>query len=164
MANLVKVLEAAHDVTQFNCGTPALNVWLQTIARQHQRYGISRTFVLIDEAASGEVIGYYALSIRAMTQKEKIPPALMKRLPANVPGLTLARLAVAQRHQNRSFGELLLVSAMKRAKAVAEQVGGYALFVDAKDAQAATFYEKYGFTVLPDDPLTMLIPLANIPS
>jgi hypothetical protein len=35
----------------------------------------------------------------------------------------------------------------------------YALLVDAKDEQAARFYEHYGFTALQDAPLTLYLPL-----
>ena len=98
-----------------------------------------------------------------MTPREAIPVAMMKKLPSNVPGFTLARLAVAQRHQRRGFGAWLLVAAMTRVKAVAAEVGGFALFVDAKEAQGTQFYQQYGFTPLPDDPLTMLLPIADIP-
>jgi GNAT superfamily N-acetyltransferase len=163
MAYFVTVLKALHDVTRFHCGTPVLDTWLQTTARQHQRHGASRTFVLVDEADPTEIIGYFSLAIRSMTPREAIPVAMMKKLPSNVPGFTLARLAVAQRHQRRGFGALLLVAAMKRVKAVAAEVGGFALFVDAKEPQGTQFYQQYGFTPLPDDPLTMLLPIADIP-
>ena len=101
MAYFVTVLKALHDVTRFHCGTPVLDTWLQTTARQHQRHGASRTFVLVDEADPTEIIGYFSLAIRSMTPREAIPVAMMKKLPSNVPGFTLARLAVAQRHQRR---------------------------------------------------------------
>ncbi|WP_369679823.1 GNAT family N-acetyltransferase [Janthinobacterium sp. PC23-8] len=137
---------------------------MQTTARQHQRHGASRTFVLVDDAEPAEIIGYFALAVRSMTARESIPAPMMKRLPSKVPGFTLARLAIAQRHQGRGFGELLLISAMKRVKSAAAEVGGFALFVDAKAPQGALFYQKYGFTSLPDDPLIMLIPIADIPN
>ena len=40
---------------------------------------------------------------------------------------------------------MLLVDAMIRAKYVARQVGGFALFVDAKDEATAGFYAHFGF-------------------
>lgn len=162
MAYFVTGLQPAHDVARFNCGIPALDTWLQTTARQHQRHGASRTFVLVDEVEPTEIIGYFALAIRSMTAKEAIPPSMMKKLPSKVAGFTLARLAVAQRHQGRGFGRFLMVAAMRRAKSAAAEVGGFALFVDAKETQGAMFYQHYGFTALPDDPLTMLIPMADI--
>jgi N-acetylglutamate synthase-like GNAT family acetyltransferase len=52
--------------------------------------------------------------------------------------------------------------ALNRAAQVADEVGGYALFVDAKDEQAAAFYKKYGFIPFPDDPLILCMPFARI--
>lgn len=52
---------------------------------------------------------------------------------------------------------------MQRAARVADQIGGYALFVDAKDAAVAGFYQRYGFAALPDTPLTLCLPFADMP-
>jgi len=60
------------------------------------------------------------------------------------------------------LGELLLVDAIKRAKLVLEHVGVHALFVDAKDDQAAAFYRKYGFRPLPNDPHTLVLVVAGL--
>lgn len=98
-----------------------------------------------------------------MTSKDEMPVSMVKRLPSNVPGYTLARLAISKAHQGQGFGEKLLVEAMAKAKAAAKEVGGFALFVDAKDEDAAAFYKKYGFTPFPSNPLILVIPIASIP-
>jgi len=46
---------------------------------------------------------------------------------------------------------LLLVDAITRTRLVLEHVGVHALFVDAKDEQAARFYRTYGFRALPGE-------------
>jgi hypothetical protein len=51
---------------------------------------------------------------------------------------------------------------MERVFMAAQNVGGFALFVDAKDG-AASFYAKYGFEPLPDDPDTLVMPIASMP-
>lgn len=60
------------------------------------------------------------------------------------------------------FGELL-VDAMSRARHASKSVGGWGLFVDAKDEEAAAFYRKYGFMVLPSNPLILVMPFAGMP-
>ncbi len=162
MAHSIAVLNREHNVAEFDCGTPVLNDWLQKIARQHQKNGSSSTFVLVDDEQPATLLGYYALAIRGLIHTETLPEKMAKRLPAKVPGLTLARLAVATSAQKQGFGELLLMDAMVRAKKVSVQTGGYALFVDAKDDNAAQFYARYGFVALPNDGLTMAIPMAAI--
>ena len=46
--------------------------------------------------------------------------------------------------------------------AVAAEVGGVALSIDAKSERAATWYESFGAVRLDDAPLTLLLPLKTI--
>lgn len=163
MATRVTPLESVHDVKAFDCGNEDLNVFLQNIARQHQRKFISKTQVLIEDDAPLEVMGFYTLAVRKMVPKEDLPPEMAKKLPREVPGFTLARLAVREDLKGQHHGEYLLAHALDRAARVANDVGGYGLFVDAKDARGAEFYAKYGFTPFPDDPLILFMPFKNIP-
>jgi predicted GNAT family N-acyltransferase len=163
MAHSVIALEIAHDVNEFDCGIPALNIWLKETAKQHKKKFLSQTFVLVDEAVPSTVIAFYALAVRSLTEVEYLPEKLAKKLPRQVPGLTLARLAVAHSEKKQGHGETMLINAIMRSRDVAANVGGYALFVDAKDQEAADFYKKYGFTPLPPDPLTLFMPFADMP-
>jgi GNAT superfamily N-acetyltransferase len=162
MANCVVPLDKTHDVKSFESNTPALNQWLQTVARQHQEKSLSKTFVLVDDDNPDTIIGFYALAIRGMTAKEALPADIAKKFPSKVPGYTIARLAVAGSAAGKGLGGELLVDAMCRAKQVSEQAGGPFLFVDAKDDEAAGFYKHFGFVPLPDDPLTLVIPMSTI--
>lgn len=157
------MLDRKHDLKSFECGDPVLNTWLQTTARQRQKKSLSSTFVLVDDELSETVMGFYALAISSMTTKEQLSPSMAKSLPLMVPGITLGRLAVATTAKEQGNGGILLVDAMIRAKYVASQVGGFALFVDAKDEAAAGFYAHFGFKPLPDDPMRLCIPTASIP-
>ena len=151
-----------HQTEEFDCGTPALNHWLRHIAGQHQDKGISRSFVLASDQRPDVVSGYYALAIRQLVATSTLPADFSRRLPREVPALTLARLAICQSLQGRGYGEFLLYDALWRAKAASAQVGGSLLFVDAKDADGARFYAQYGFRPLPDSPLTLAMPLSQI--
>ena len=162
MAHSVVTLNPNHDVKGFTCGTSALDIWLQTIASQHQKKVLSSTFVLTEDASPKTILGFYALAIRGMTPTEKLPSAIAKRLPLEVPGITLGRLAVAEREQGKGHGSFLLIDAMSRARRVALETGGFALFVDAKDEQGASFYRRYGFVPFPSDPLTLCIRITSI--
>lgn len=163
MAHSVTALGKVHDINGFDCGTLALNTWLKEIAKQHKSKFLSQTFILVNDAAPATVIAFYALAVRSFTGTEHLPENIAKKLPKQVPGLTLARLAVAHSEKKQGHGETMLVNAMKRARDVAENVGGYALFVDAKDQESADFYKKYGFTPLQSDPFTLFMPFADMP-
>lgn len=97
-----------------------------------------------------------------MTPASDLPPDIAKRLPRAIAGYTLARLAVAKEQQGKKLGARLLLEAMDRVYNVAQQVGGFALFVGAKDG-AAQFYEHFGFLALPNDPQTLVLPIASMP-
>ena len=145
MAQFVTALKAAHDVDGFRCRKPELAAWLQQVARQHQNKGMSRTWVLVDDSAPSRIIGFYAVSMRGLVSTSVLPSNMARRLPRDVPAYTLARLAVALGEERKGAGSDLLMNAMDRARVAAMAVGGYALFVDAKDDEAVSFYTQYGF-------------------
>lgn len=163
MATRVVPLETFHEVKDFDCGNEELNTFLKATAGQHQRKFISKSYVLVDDDLPTEVMGFYTIAVRRMVAKEELPPEMAKRLPREVPGFSLARLAVRQEMKRQGHGEYLLFHALDRAARVAGEIGGYAVFVDAKDADAAAFYQKYGFIAFPDDPLTLCLPFASMP-
>lgn len=160
----IRNLERSHDVKGFECGNANLNDWLKNTARQHQEKNqASSTHVLVDNQYPDVIVGYYALAIRGLVSKEQLPPNLQKALPLNVPAITLARLAVSLAEQKKGHGERLLIDAMLKVKTVSKSVGGTFLFVDAKDAELAQFYSRYGFIALPSDPLMLCMRIADIP-
>lgn len=158
---IVELLDKSHRREQFDCGSQALNQFLRQTARQHVQKGISRTFVLIDSDCPQEIIGFFTLSLCEI-RLEKLPPSLAKKYPSRVPGVKLARLAVAKNWQRRGIGEILMVEAMQRSLLVAENAGGIGLFVDAKDEGAKTYYSRYGFVSLEHSPLEMFLPLSTL--
>ena len=64
--------------------------------------------------------------------------------------------------QGQGLGKLLLVDALKRALAASHSIAIHAMVVDAKDAQAKSFYEKIGFIAFPDLPLRLFLPLKSV--
>jgi len=164
MATRVTQLETeVHETKKFDCGNAKLNEFLYSTASQHQRKLISKTYILVDDEQPAEVMGFYTLALRRMMLAGELPPEMAKRLPREVPGFSLARLAVHQAFQHQGHGEYLLMHAIDRAARVAAEVGGYAIFVDAKSIDGATWYQQYGFVRLPDDPLTLCLPINSLP-
>ncbi len=75
----------------------------------------------------------------------------------------LARLAVALSMQRQGLGGELLLAAGARALAVAAQVGGMALAIDAKDDKAARWYERFGaMKLLDSSPPSLILPFGVI--
>jgi GNAT superfamily N-acetyltransferase len=157
----IQPLRGNHDRSRFDSGSGELDLWLRQTAQQHQRRGISKTFVAVAEDEPSRSLGFYALTACEVVSQD-LPDDLAKRLPRKVPGIRLGRLAVDRTVQGQGLGELLLMDALDRARRVLEHIGVHALFVDAKDERAAAFYRKYGFRPLPEQPLQLVLVLAGL--
>jgi len=159
----IELLSRAHDRDGFDCGSEPLNVYLRQRARQHTHRGISRTFVLVEESAAEPrpISGYFTLNI-CQLRAEQLPGEAARRLPREVAGVKLGRLAIAKGRQRQGLGRLLLVAAMKKFVEVFDSAGGIGLFVDAKDDEAKAYYEQFGFIPLPDNPLQLFLPVQTI--
>ena len=151
-----------HDRDGFDCGSPDLNQYLRRYARQNHESGGAKTFVAVSPAEPARVLGFYSISPGAIAFSS-VPATLTRRLGRyEVPVFRLGRLAIDRSLQGQGLGGDLLLAAGDRALAVAAEVGGVALAIDAKDEQAATWYERFGALRLLDDPLKLILPLATI--
>lgn len=157
-----EALTRHHDRVDFDCGVVALNAYLQRYARQNHESGGAKTFVAVLPKAPTLVLGYYTISPGAIAFA-KAPAALTKKLGRHeVPVFRLGRLAVSLSVQGQGLGGDLLLAAGARALAVAREVGGVALAIDAKDERAAVWYERFGALRLLDDRLKLVLPLETI--
>ena len=151
-----------HDRKNFDCGSPALNEYLDRYARQNHKSGGAKTFVAVSPAAPSRVLGYYSISPGSI-EFARVPDGLTKKLGRyDVPVFRLGRLAVDRSVQGQGLGGDLLLAAGERALAVAAEVGGVALAIDAKDERAARWYQRFGTLTLLDDPLKLILPLEVI--
>lgn len=113
-------------------------------------------------AEPASVLGFYSISPGAIAFA-RVPANLTGQLGRyDVPVFRLGRLAVDRSIQGRGLGGDLLLAAGERALAVAAEVGGVALAIDAKDDNAARWYERFGALPLLDDPLKLVLPLSVI--
>ncbi len=157
----IQKLSARHDRSDFDCGTSPLNEFLARYAGQNQRLGVSQTYVAI-QPNSTKVEGYYTISSGAV-EFASVPDDVRKRLPRYpVPVAHLGRLAVDKAAKGKGLGRLLLLDAMERIVRAADSIGIHAIEVWAKDAEAKSFYAKYGFVSLLDDPFHLYISIQTI--
>lgn len=156
---LPEPLSAAHDVSQFSCGKPALDHWLKTRALSNQEKGFTAVIVVHED---NRVVGYYGLAPTAVV------PAILPRSirtgqpPDPVPCLLLGQLATDLAWKGRGIGTGLLRHALERSVAAANLIGGRALVVNAVDADAAKFWRSWEFVPSRDDPLVLLRSMADI--
>lgn len=157
----IEPLGKQHDRAAFDCGSKELNQYLRSTARQHLTRGISRTFVLIDEAEPGTILGFFTLA-SCEIRIETLPKKYAKKYPHRAPAAKLARLAVQTGKQRQGLGAFMMVDAMQRIVAVSENLGIIGFFVDAKDDKAQAFYMQFGFIELPDNPMELFLPIATL--
>ena len=144
---LVEPLSASkHRRNEFSCEEHELTEFLQHRALLEMEARASACFVLVPNDDPGRVAGFYTLSA-ATISLAKLPLELTTQLPKypNLPATLLGRLARDQQFRGAGLGDLLLVSALRRALGSTSSVGSVAVVSDPKNAQAESFYQKYGF-------------------
>lgn len=135
-----------HDRARFECGDADRDHYLKRFASQHQKHGVSKTFVLVDSNRPREILGFYSASAAQADINELAGSDRRGLSRRPVPAVRVGQLAVATEYQGQGHGALLLGNAVKRALAVRNQSMGIRLvIVDAASEQAAEFYRKYGF-------------------
>jgi len=154
--------KARHTRTGFDCGKPPLTGFLHNFMTQYEKKNFGRTYVAV-RSGETQMLGYYTLATSELSL-EDLSESEAKKLPHHpVPVVLLARLAADQTVHGQGLGKALLNDALRRVLQVSEHVGIHAVVVDAIDDEAAKFYQKYGFTALPDQPHKLLLPLSSIP-
>ena len=152
-------LNARHDVSQFSCGKPALDIWLKTRALSNQDRGFTVVTVIHD---GGRVVGYYGLAPTAVVPSV-IPRSIKTGQPPNpIPCLLLGQLATDKGWTGQGIASGLLRHALIRCVAGARLIGGRALVVNALDQEAANFWKRHGFLPSKDDPLTLFRSIPDI--
>ena len=154
-------LGSQHDRAAFSCGTPALDNYLKTQARQDCEKKLAVAFILTPDGKS--VAGYYTLSQYSI-ELDEVPEDIAKKLTRQplVPATLIGRLARSSAFAGQGIGERLLMDALYRSLCNSKEVGSWAVVVDAKDEKAATFYEQFGFIRLPKIPKRLFLPMKTI--
>jgi GNAT superfamily N-acetyltransferase len=146
----IRRLESGDDLDGFESGVAVLDEWLRQFALSDQRAGASVTYVL---ERGRSVVGFYTLAPHAIEPEEAAPrlgAGLPRRRP--IPVILLARLSIDRSEQGAGLGGELLRDALARCAAAADEIGGRAVLVHAKDDTAASFYQRNGFQALPQNP------------
>lgn len=156
----VEPLGRQHDRTAFHCGAEALDRYLKQPARQDADKRVAAPFVAVSPPGA-RVLGYYTLSASVLTLAD-LPDELARKLPRYPQLLVtlLGRLAVDQSAKGQGLGEHLLLDALRRSLAHADQIATMAVVVDAKDNGAV--YLQYGFLRLQSQPRWLFVPMRSV--
>ena len=155
----VEALTSDHDRSRFESGAEELDRYIRMQAGQDARKNIAAPFVLI--LPDGTIGGYYTLS-SASVQLAELPALTVRKLPRYplIPAILLGRLAIDHRQQGKGYGRFLLADALYRVSR--SEIASFAVIVDAKDERARGFYKRESFLALPEQPMKLFRPLADI--
>lgn len=151
-------LAEAHELNDFVSGVASLDDWLKRRARANQMSGASRTFVIAEQQ---RVVGYYALASGAIAVASSIG-RFRRNMPDPIPVAVLGRLAIDRTQQGRGLGRALFRDCGMRVAHAADTIGIRGIVVHAISDQAKAFYLALGFDPSPTEPMTLMIPLADI--
>lgn len=160
MSYATVLLASTHEKEKFFCGKLMLDNYIQKQAKQDVKSKVSACFIYSDDGR--EVKGYYTLSNGSIPNAE-LPESFKKKLPRykDLPVTLLGRLAVNNKFKGQKIGKILLLDALKRSYNASSSIGSLAVVVDPIDQEAADFYTKYGFILLPNSN-RMFLPMATI--
>jgi GNAT superfamily N-acetyltransferase len=151
-------LTAAHDLSSFDCGEPALNDWLrQRASKNESRF--SRTFVVCE---GNRVVAYFCISAGAV-ERGAAPGKVRRNAPATIPVSVIGRLAVNRAHAGKGLGADMLADALRRIALASQSIGIGAVMVHAKDDAARRFYLRCAeFLEYPADSRTLFLPIETV--
>ena len=155
----IEALAGDHDRSNFDSGSALLDRYFREQVTQDIKRRITTCFVALS-VNTGEVAGFYTLTATSIAL-DALAPEVVRKLPRYpvVPAALLGRLAIAKTQQGRGLGSALLGDALIRTSRA--ELGVFAMLVDAKDAAAQRFYERYGFTVLPGEQRRLCLSIAT---
>ena len=155
----VRKLAASDSGDAFDCGSQALNQFLQKYALTSQKSGSAKTYVCCH---GKKIVGYYTLAVGSV-QPQSAPSRVIKGLARHpVPVMLLARLAVDRNHQRQGLGKALLKDCLLRTVQAAEIAGIRALLVHSKDDAARNWYLNLDFEPSPTDPHHLFLLLKDV--
>lgn len=158
----IRALDDLIDRTSFRCGVGALDDWIRHHAAQAQRKRLASVWTASPEGEPAHLLGYYCLTPWQIAF-EDCPETLRHRLPRYPVHVSLiARMAIAEAHQGKGIGGVLLVDGIRRAYLAGEALPVQAVLVHAKDAAAAAFYLHHGFIAFPHRPLHLFMPMSAV--
>jgi len=153
----IEPLAKSHDRSDFSCGNDRIDDYFRETVSQDVKRNYATCFVA-RELATDRVAGFYTLS-SSNVPLNQVPEPLAKKLPRypSIPAVLIGWLGRHRDFAGEGVGEALLFDAIRTV--ATSSIGAHAIFADAIDARAASFYAAFGFTPLIERPRTLYLPV-----
>ena len=156
---IVEPLEKGFKRDDFSCGNERIDAYFRETVSQDVKRKYATCFVA-REIATDRIAGFYTLSSSNVPLME-VPEKLARKLPRypSVPAVLIGWLGRHVDFAGQGIGEALLFDAIRTV--ATSPIGAHAIFADAIDGKAASFYADFGFTPLLERPRTLYLPVAT---
>lgn len=154
-----EILNESHNCSDFDCGNEFLNQFLIKRAKNEASQRLSKTRLAINDKRV--ILGFYSLC-PSLISKKNLASEGRGVIYEDIPAIRIGRLAVDKRYQKLGIGKEILKDAFNICLKLSNEIGGRVVVVDAKDVQAASFYSKYGFKPIKQNPLTLVLKISTI--
>lgn len=161
---IIRLLRPTDRRESFTSGKHSLDDFFHRHALNNHIQGISKVYVAVERDDDDDVLGYFALSA-ADVESRDISALTDVSLPGYpIPAFIIGRLAVDRSAQGRGVGRTLITEALRVCLTLSRSIATFGVIVDALDEEVVTFYERYGFVVLPPErfPQRMFLPMSTI--
>ncbi|BDR52161.1 hypothetical protein KIM372_00680 [Bombiscardovia nodaiensis] len=135
------------DFASFCTGQTGIDDWVHERASSCTAAGTAVLYYSL--ADGGKLAGLYTLSAYSVERQSVKGGWLQRNTPRQIPVVLLGILGVDQDFQGQGLGWRLLQDALRRALSVSEHLGARALLVEPYNETARSFYEHFGFQVVP---------------
>lgn len=151
-------LIAAHDLSHFDCGEPALNDWLRQRALKNESR-FSRTYVVCQQ---NRAVAYFCISAGAI-ERLAAPGKVRRNAPETIPISIIGRLAVDRAFAGKGLGADMLADALRRIAIASQSIGIGAVLIHAKTDAAKQFYLRCAeFIEYPEDSRILFLPIETV--
>lgn len=156
-----------HDRAAFSCGVPQIDNYLKLTAKKGSKADVVRVWVVVD--AQNNIVGFYGINMHAVDVKE-MPASYKKKAMKHglLPAAFIAMIGVDEKQQGNGLGSALVADALARIARASKVIGICVIMLDVFDdgdpdavTRRKTYYESFGFTPLPDQPLRLFMPVAT---
>lgn len=156
---VIEPLGKKHKRAGFSCGNERIDRYFREAVSQDVKRNYATCFVA-REAATDRAAGFYTLS-SSTVPLTNVPVELARKLPRypSVPAVLIGWLGRHKDYAGIGLGEALLFDAIRTV--ATSPIGAHAIFADAIDTDAASFYGAFGFTPLIERPLVLYLPVAT---